>query len=112
MAYDNNMSGMIAPNERKQQPNHPDFTGQCEIDGKQMWISAWVKQGKPGSKMEGKEFFSLSFKPKDAQQQAQAAGASATPPKSYAQPVAAAKAPPAQHAKPAPQENLDEDVPF
>lgn len=103
MPYDNNNSGMIAPNTRKQQPNHPDFTGQCEIDGKPMWISAWVKQGKPGSKMEGKEFFSLSFKLKDAP----ATAAGSAPARSYAQPVHDA-APAPQHAKPVEPE-LDPD---
>lgn len=69
MPYDNNNSGMLARNDRKQQPNHPDFTGQCEINSVPMWISAWTKEGKPGTKLAGKKFFSLSFKPKDQQQQ-------------------------------------------
>jgi hypothetical protein len=91
MAYDNNNSGMLARNDRKQQPTHPDFTGQCEVNGVPMWISAWTKDGKPGSKMAGKRFFSLSFKPKD--QQAHIVAPPVEPPS-------------------APQENLDEDVPF
>jgi len=78
----------------------PTFTGSCEINGTQFWISAWTKDGKPGGKMEGKRFFSLSFKPKD-----QSAG------QPSAKPVPA----PAQLAQSAPSketENLDEDVPF
>ena len=66
MAYDNNNSGMLGKNERKTTANHPDYTGQCEINGVKFWVSAWIKDGKPGGKMEGKKFFSLSFKPQDA----------------------------------------------
>lgn len=64
-------------NERKAQPNHPDYTGQCEINGVQMWISGWIKEGKPGGKMAGKKFFSLSFKPKDEAQTSRSTAADA-----------------------------------
>lgn len=77
MAYDNNMTGMLARNDRKTQPNHPDYSGQCEIDGKQFWISAWIKEGKPGGKLAGKKFFSLALKPKDSQQASNATPADA-----------------------------------
>lgn len=100
MPYDNNNSGMLARNDRKQQPNHPDFTGQCEVNGVPMWISAWTKEGKPGTKLAGKKFFSLSFKPKDQQQAPASQSQSNTEPKYREEP------------KPAVQENLDEDVPF
>jgi hypothetical protein len=71
MPYDNQNSGILYRNDRKQQSSHPDFTGSCDIVGADgvtipMWISAWTKEGKPGSKFEGKRFFSLSFKPKEA----------------------------------------------
>ncbi len=66
MAYDNKNSGMLARNERKQQPNHPDYTGTLDVDGKQFWLSAWIKEGGPQSKMAGKKFFSIAVKPKDA----------------------------------------------
>ena len=87
--YDPKNSGILARNERKQQPNHPDFTGQCNVAGVDYWLSGWIKEGKAGGKMEGKKFFSLAFKPKDE-------------PKSDAP------------AKPvtAKTESLDEDVPF
>lgn len=86
MPYDNRLSGILSRNDRKQQPNHPDFSGQCEMDnGQQYWISGWIKESGPQSKTPGKKFFSLAFKPKDAPKEA---------------------AP-----TPAPA-NLDEDVPF
>jgi hypothetical protein len=59
--YDNNMSGVLFKNERKTKETHPGYQGSCEIDGVEMWISAWVKEGKNG------KFFSLAFKPKDEQ---------------------------------------------
>lgn len=66
MTYDNRDSGILARNERKESDNHPDFTGQINVGGVDYWLSGWIKEGKPGGKMEGKKFFSLSVKPKDA----------------------------------------------
>jgi hypothetical protein len=51
-------SGTLGRNERKSKDTHPTHTGQCTVDGKRFWISAWVKDGRDGSK-----FFSLAFKP-------------------------------------------------
>ena len=59
----NNMSGALFRNDRKQQPNHPDHTGTCKIDGKEYRISAWIKQSGAGNK-----FFSLAFEPKEVQE--------------------------------------------
>lgn len=53
-------SGVLFKNDRKEQDNHPDYTGSCMIDGKEFWINAWLKEGTKG------KFFSFSFKPKDA----------------------------------------------
>lgn len=61
--YDNNMTGIISRNDNKEQPNHPDYKGNCEVDGVQYWLSGWIKQRKDG---EG-SFLSLSFRPKDQQ---------------------------------------------
>ena len=66
MAYDNTNSGILSRNERKEQDNHPDFTGTINVAGVDYWLSGWTKEGKEGSKMEGRKFFSLSVKPKDA----------------------------------------------
>jgi hypothetical protein len=61
--YDNTNSGALFRNDRKTQDNHPTHTGSINIEGKDYWLSAWVKDGKSG------KFFSLSVKAKDAQPQ-------------------------------------------
>lgn len=94
MAYDNELTGIISKNERQRNERDPSHTGQCTIDGREYWISAWIHEGKSGSKMAGKKFFSLAFKPKNA--------APASPPANTPAPQKPAAAP----------ENLDEDVPF
>lgn len=65
MSYDNTNTGILARNERKEQDNHPDFTGSINVNGVDYWLSAWTKEGKPGTKMDGRKFFSLSVRPKD-----------------------------------------------
>jgi len=65
-------SGILGRNERREKETHPTHSGQCTIDGKSYWISAWVKEGRDGSK-----FFSLAFKPKLAREYA---GATQNPP--------------------------------
>jgi len=61
MSYDNNMTGIISKNERKEKDTHPDIRGECEINGEKFWISGWVKNRKDNS---GK-FYSLKFELKD-----------------------------------------------
>ncbi len=53
-------SGSLFKNEKKEKDTHPDRTGTAMIDGREYWISGWIKTGKNGSK-----FMSLAFKPKD-----------------------------------------------
>lgn len=52
-------SGALFKNDRKEKETHPDYRGDCKIDGVDYWISAWVKEGKRG------KFFSLSIQPKE-----------------------------------------------
>ena len=61
MSYDNTNSGILSRNDRKEKDSHPDFKGQINVDGKDYWLSGWVKTKKDNS---GK-FFSLSVTPKD-----------------------------------------------
>lgn len=62
--YDNNMRGVLFKNKDKETDKHPDYKGQCEIDGKPCWVDAWIKTPKKG----GDKFMSLSFKYKTPQQ--------------------------------------------
>lgn len=80
-------SGILGKNTRRQKDSHPTHSGQCTIDGKQYWISAWVKDGQDGSR-----FFSLAFKPKMAREH-----------------QGASQNPPAQNAN---QDFDDSDIPF
>ena len=59
--YDNNNTGALFKNDKKT-PTHPDYNGSCEVNGVEMWISAWLKRSAAGN-----TFMSLSFNPKEAQ---------------------------------------------
>jgi len=48
-------TGAIFKNDNKKAENHPDYRGRVNVNGKEMEIALWVKQGKNGS------FFSASF---------------------------------------------------
>lgn len=50
-----NNAGAIFKNNYKKAESHPDYKGKCVVNGKEMEIALWVKQGKNGS------FFSASF---------------------------------------------------
>jgi hypothetical protein len=60
--YDNTNKGILGRNDRKTQDTHPDFSGSINVEGRDYWLSGWVKERKDGSG----RFFSLSVKPKDA----------------------------------------------
>jgi len=58
MAFEQrDMSGSLFVNQRKQQPNHPDFTGKIMVAGTTYRLSAWKKQSR-----DGKNFLSLSVR--------------------------------------------------
>jgi hypothetical protein len=65
MAYDNNLSGALFKNKKKEKPSHPDYRGECEIEGRKYWISAWLKK----SEKSGETYMSLSFREVEEQRQ-------------------------------------------
>lgn len=60
MTYDNTNSGALFRNQKKETEKHPDHTGTINVEGREFWLSAWVKTSKSGQK-----FFSLAVKQKD-----------------------------------------------
>lgn len=49
--------GALFKNDRKAQPNQPDYTGNALVGGVTMRVAAWIKEGKKG------KFMSLSIQP-------------------------------------------------
>ena len=54
------LSGSMFKNDKKTQPNHPDYRGDCKVEGKLYWMSGWIKETKAGAK-----FLSVSLTLKD-----------------------------------------------
>ena len=65
--YDNTNSGLLAKNDRKERDTHPDYRGKINVEGKDFWISAWIKVGREGSKLAGQKYMSLSVQPIEEQ---------------------------------------------
>lgn len=65
MAYDNTNKGTIGKNKRKESDNHPDLSGQLNIEGVEYWLSGWHKT----NAQTGEGFYSLSVKPKEQRQE-------------------------------------------
>ena len=71
MAYEmKEGSGSLFKNLKKATENHPDYNGSIMINGKEHWLSAWVKEspkaGKFFSVSVGKVKEPMGFKPKGA----------------------------------------------
>jgi len=84
MEYDNTNRGVLFRNDKKETEKHPDFTGSMDVGGVDHYLSAWVKESK-----QGKKFFSISIKPKDA-----------------------VAAPALKQAKQVVEEDFEDDIPF
>lgn len=63
--FDNTLRGALFVNDRKTAPNQPDYRGNlADADGREYWVSAWVKTGRKG------EYLSMALTPKDEDQPA------------------------------------------
>jgi uncharacterized protein (DUF736 family) len=43
-------SGVLFRNNKKETEKHPDYTGKCLVNGKEMFISSWINESKNGTK--------------------------------------------------------------
>jgi hypothetical protein len=53
--YDNTNRGVLFKNNNKKEETHSDYNGTININGKDHYLNAWIKEGKGG------KFFSLSI---------------------------------------------------
>jgi uncharacterized protein (DUF736 family) len=67
------MTGRLFRNEEKKNPNGPDYSGTCMINGVEMFFDGWLKTAESGRK-----WMSFSFKAKEKQ-----AKAAETPPRRF-----------------------------
>jgi hypothetical protein len=58
---DNDNFGTLGKNRNPKSADSPPYTGSCQINGKEYWISGWVRE----NKTDGSKFFSLSFRKKE-----------------------------------------------
>jgi uncharacterized protein (DUF736 family) len=54
MSYDNTNSAVIFKNNKKENEKHPDYRGTINVDGRELEISLWIKEGKAGKFFSGK----------------------------------------------------------
>jgi hypothetical protein len=66
MNYDNTNSGLLAKNDKQGNEARPDYRGSINVEGREYWLSAWIKTGRDGTKLAGQKYMSLSVQPKDA----------------------------------------------
>ena len=73
--YDSTNKGTLGKNKDKTKDTQPDYRGQINVQGKDFWLSAWLKTN--GST--GEKFFSIAVQPKDQSVQQGATGAASQP---------------------------------
>ena len=59
---DNKNSGVLFKNDKKATEQHPDYTGNITIEGKEYYLSAWVNE----SARTGQKYFAIKATPKAA----------------------------------------------
>lgn len=62
MTYDNTNRGTLGKNRNRKTDKHPEYSGKINIEGRDYWLSGWIKEGKDG------KFFSLAVQPKEQKQ--------------------------------------------
>ena len=54
-------SGVLFKNDKIENERSPNYKGNITVDGKDYWLSAWIKEGKSG------KFMGLAVSPKEQQ---------------------------------------------
>ena len=86
MSYDNTNSGILAKNlDCDESRKQPQYRGSLNVEGVDYWVSAWIQEGREGTKLAGQKYFSMKLEPKQQQ---------------------------AQQPAPKPQAAVDQDIPF
>jgi len=75
MSENNKNGGVLFKNDKKATDQHPDYTGNITIDGKEYYLSAWVNE----SARTGQKYFALKTKLKEATTPAPAPQTSTVP---------------------------------
>lgn len=65
MAFDNTNTGILTRNDKGDNERRPDYRGSINVNGEEFWLSAWIKEGREGTKLEGQKYMSLSVEPKE-----------------------------------------------
>ena len=63
--YDNTNTGALFKAKEQPTDKHPGYTGTINVDGKEYYLAAWIKESPKVGK-----YFSLSVKPKEAKPEA------------------------------------------
>lgn len=63
--YDDELSGVLFPNDKRGNDRAPDVTGKATIDGTEYRVAGWRRV----SSNTGKQFFSLKFEDMEALQE-------------------------------------------
>jgi len=76
-------SGALFKEEEKKSDKHPDYKGNCLVNGKQMYIAAWINTSQGG-----KKYMSLSFSEPTQKAEYSKKVSDATPTPQFAEPQA------------------------
>lgn len=68
MEYDNTNSGVLFKNDKDGNEKRPDYTGEINVDGKDLRLAAWIKTSAKGTK-----FLSLRVSEKEERRESQPA---------------------------------------
>lgn len=88
--YDNELKGVLFKNAEKEKDTHPDYRGDCQIEGVSYFMDAWINTAESG-----RNYMSFRFKKKEKQ---------GTKP--------AAKTTTAKPAAKSGSDGMDDDIPF